>query len=215
MIDSNGYHIQSRKQPPCMWRGCPKLNLLSRDVPFCVAHAMIISDALAANTSKEKEREDIARKKAAGLIPYTAAEDQEFKAIMGNIAKQEAKNIARFNAGLPQSPGTIGGVPDEKVYYVRVGEHIKIGFSRNISSRLNGYPPNSELLAVELGDRKLEKARHHQFHAYLAWGREWFTDCQEIRDHIATLPPLSETGRKRMRRGPANQAPVIKPKYWR
>lgn len=202
-------------QPPkCGWRDCPKLNLLSRDVPFCIAHAIIISDALAAHDREAGRREQVSRDKAAGLIPYTPSDIEMREAFNRNVAKQEATNAARFEAGLPASPGTIG-VPDEKVYYVRVGEHIKIGYSRNISSRLNGYPPNSELLAVELGDKSLEKERHHQFHAYLAWGREWFTDCQEIRDHIATLPPLSETGRKRMRRGPANQVPTIKPRYWR
>lgn len=114
-------------RPQCMWRGCPRLNLLSKDVPF-----------------------------------------------------------------LPESPGTIGTLPPERVYYVRVGEHIKIGYTRNVSNRLSGYPPNSELLAVELGNKTLEKERHHQFHAYLAWGREWFADCQEIRkDQRIRYPPSS------------------------
>lgn len=69
----------------------------------------------------------------------------------------------------------------DKIYYVRVGEHIKIGWTTNLYRRLRAYPPTAELLAWRYGTKADERALHQQFAAYLAGGREWFRDVPEIR----------------------------------
>lgn len=73
------------------------------------------------------------------------------------------------------------------VYYLRVGERIKVGYSVDVKRRMRAYPPGSELLAVEPGDKKLEHKRHRQFAASLVDGREWFSptaDLMELIDEI-------------------------------
>lgn len=73
---------------------------------------------------------------------------------------------------------------DEKppgwVYYIRVGALVKVGFSKNLHSRLPAYPPDSELLAVEPGTRKVERMRHSQFDAFRAEAREWYRPNDEL-----------------------------------
>jgi len=74
-------------------------------------------------------------------------------------------------------------VPKPLVYYFRVGDRIKIGFTGNIESRIKDLAPE-EVLGWEPGPASLEKARHRQFAKYRT-AHEWFRDCPEIRQHIA------------------------------
>ena len=69
---------------------------------------------------------------------------------------------------------------DGFVYYLRVGERIKIGYSVDVKRRMRDYPPGSELLAVEPGDRELETKRHQQFAGSRTDGREWFRPTADI-----------------------------------
>ena len=81
-------------------------------------------------------------------------------------------------------------IPDEDeplVYYLRVGDHIKIGHSTNFTVRRRQYPPDAELLAVEFGDTALELQRHRQFRKDLAMRREWFKPSRELMAHIKEL----------------------------
>lgn len=73
------------------------------------------------------------------------------------------------------------------IYYLRVGDLIKIGYSSDFEQRLKHYPPNTELLAQHPGTRKTERQMHHKFLHRLSSGREWFTPCQEIDQHIAAV----------------------------
>lgn len=73
------------------------------------------------------------------------------------------------------------------VYYVQVGDLIKIGSTTRLADRLKDYPPNRRLLATEDGDCELETRRHGQFRELLMVGREWFRPGQELVDHINEL----------------------------
>lgn len=66
------------------------------------------------------------------------------------------------------------------VYYLRVGERIKVGYSVDVKRRMRAYPPGSQLLAVEPGDRELETQRHRQFAGSRTDGREWFRPTPDI-----------------------------------
>jgi hypothetical protein len=75
-----------------------------------------------------------------------------------------------------------------RVYYIQVGDLIKIGYTaRSVKDRLRAYPPGSELLAVERGGTTVEAQRHHQFRHLLAERKEWFRPGADLLDHIATL----------------------------
>lgn len=71
------------------------------------------------------------------------------------------------------------------VYYVRVGELVKIGTTEQLKVRMRSYPPGSKLLAKEQGGHELETTRHHQFRHLLAHGNEWFRADQELLDFAA------------------------------
>ena len=71
------------------------------------------------------------------------------------------------------------------VYYFRVGNRIKIGWTRNLERRIETLMPE-EVLAIEPGPQQLETRRHRQFAGYRIV-REWFVDCPAIREHIASL----------------------------
>jgi hypothetical protein len=75
----------------------------------------------------------------------------------------------------------------EHVYYVRVADRVKIGFSRNVYDRVASIPCD-ELLAVEPGGRPLEQMRHKQFAALRIYrNREWFRHEGELRSHVEML----------------------------
>lgn len=71
----------------------------------------------------------------------------------------------------------------EQVYFVRSGEHIKIGFSVDVPARMKelatGNPVQLELLAVVNGGRDLERAIHEALANHRSQ-REWFHDRPEV-----------------------------------
>jgi len=75
----------------------------------------------------------------------------------------------------------------EVVYYVQIGEHIKIGYTSRLRLRMNAYPATRRLLATEPGTYADEAARHHQFRHLLAAGNEWFRPGPDLMDHINDL----------------------------
>lgn len=93
------------------------------------------------------------------------------------------------------------------IYYLQVGDYLKIGFTRNLHQRISQYPPNAELLATHHGTLDDEQRLHGRFRAYLDSGREWYADADEIRDHIARVliehgAPESPVRRVTQRRQP-------------
>ena len=70
------------------------------------------------------------------------------------------------------------------VYYIRIGDLIKIGYSENLSRRLGAYPPDAILLATEIGTRSLEAQRHREFAADLRRRNEWFAPSPALLAHI-------------------------------
>ncbi|MBB4931860.1 hypothetical protein F4561_002680 [Lipingzhangella halophila] len=74
-----------------------------------------------------------------------------------------------------------------RVYYVQIGDAIKIGTTINVRQRMNGYPPNKRLLAVEDGGYDVEAERHRQFASFVAFGKEWFRPEAPLIKHINGL----------------------------
>ncbi|MET8866516.1 GIY-YIG nuclease family protein [Nonomuraea sp. NPDC004580] len=83
------------------------------------------------------------------------------------------------------------------VYYVRIGNNIKIGWTTNLKQRMTTLMPD-EILATEPGEEQLERLRHQQFaHLRVPPGRERFRPDPELLDHVEMLRshygPPSET----------------------
>jgi hypothetical protein len=75
----------------------------------------------------------------------------------------------------------------EVVYYVQIGDTIKIGRTTDLPARMRSYPPHRKLLATEPGNGGLERRRHAEFADYLFSGNEWFTPGPRLIEHIASL----------------------------
>lgn len=58
------------------------------------------------------------------------------------------------------------------VYYVRLGNRIKIGTTRDLQTRMVNVS-HEEILAIEPGGYETERLRHEQFHRLRVAG-EWF-----------------------------------------
>jgi len=85
------------------------------------------------------------------------------------------------------APLRFGHIPtgQQVVYYMRVGNRIKIGTTSSLRSRLAAISPE-ELMATELGGSALERHRHAQFRDLRTEG-EWFRYEGVLFDHIASL----------------------------
>lgn len=71
------------------------------------------------------------------------------------------------------------------VYYVRIGDSIKIGTTGNLEQRMSQLMAD-EILAAEPGDRDLERARHRQF-AHLRVRGERFRPANDLMTHVEDI----------------------------
>lgn len=131
---------------------------------FCLKHASAIADAWHSAFKKSEAVREYEYQQA--LIK----EDHElFKARREREMRERAARQPGF------------------VYYIRIGEHIKIGYATDVNKRMRAYPPSAELLAVHPGTLQMEKELHAQFNAYLDRGREWFNEGKSLAAHIAQV----------------------------
>jgi hypothetical protein len=72
-----------------------------------------------------------------------------------------------------------------QVYYMRLGNRCKIGWTSNLRRRLKAVQPE-ELLATEPGGVVTEAERHEQFAALRVVG-EWFRYEGSLVDHVEAL----------------------------
>lgn len=71
------------------------------------------------------------------------------------------------------------------VYYMKLGSLVKIGFTTNLTARLEHIHPE-EVMVTEPGGRERESERHQQFAALHAHG-EWFRLEAPLTDHIEAV----------------------------
>jgi hypothetical protein len=75
-----------------------------------------------------------------------------------------------------------------QVYYIRMGDHIKIGYTQNLKERLTGLRVDvSDVLATEPGGRAKERERHLQFADIRIGRRENFERTADLLTHIAKV----------------------------
>lgn len=148
---------------PCAWENCHRRSSVIYNLPICDVHAEL--------AHREVQRDRI-----------TA--DLHFAERFRIIDDAREANRRRLDAGKPAHAGPVPGW----VYYLLIGDTIKIGYTKDLTTRLTAYPPTAQLLAAEPGTLKTERERHSRFAVHLTHGREWFRDHPDIRAWIATLP---------------------------
>lgn len=72
-----------------------------------------------------------------------------------------------------------------RVYYARLGNRLKIGYTHNVRKRMAQLMPE-ELMATERGGEAVEAERHRQF-GHLRTHGEWFRYEDELVDHVEEL----------------------------
>lgn len=80
-------------------------------------------------------------------------------------------------------------VTGQVVYYVRIGNRCKIGYTTNMANRMATINPE-EILATEPGTVDLEQIRHREF-ARLRTHGEWFRLEDPLTSHIERLRAAS------------------------
>lgn len=76
------------------------------------------------------------------------------------------------------------------IYFIKCGDHIKIGLSRDVRARVRSFEGMPHLV-VPLGfirvdgDLREREAEIHKRFAHIRQGGEWFQDCDELRAFIA------------------------------
>jgi hypothetical protein len=113
---------------------------------------------------------------------------------VGRVNDVATVDLRPGRRGRPRAGHAPGGLTAEimngwpsVVYYARIGDHIKIGWTKQLHHRMRWYPPCSRLLAVEPGDEGTERIRHRQFAHLLAARTEWFAPGADLMKHIREL----------------------------
>lgn len=131
-------------------------------LPLCEGHAHDV-------WAEVEQWNDLAKKRKS-RDAHQALEKSRDDMLRERLARDESQRNAKRQAG--------------HIYYLRVGDLIKIGFTSDMETRMKQYPPNAILLAQHPGTRETERHMHEKFQPFLALRREWFTPCDEITAHI-------------------------------
>lgn len=171
-------NVQTPNVYTCAWPGCeePMVYQLQKDIGpvqsrygvLCDIHGVDVAIAVVQHQRDSRRMEE-----------FFAQQSTE-RAIRADEWRREEERYEAEKAALRQGR-------DGFVYYLRVGERIKVGYSADVKRRMRQYPPTSQLLAVEPGDLALERSRHQQFAGSRADGREWFHPTVDLLEHVEQL----------------------------
>lgn len=149
----------------CCWPGCRMPTSEATDeLPLCERHYQAIGIHFVDNRTI--------------LSPKFAAARREHR---------EAEAAARSEQFADQREAQTKAILEQtQVYYVRIGDHVKIGFSVNLRQRMASFHvPDDALLATEPGGREKEAIRHRQFTAErINPRRELFNPSPRLLAHI-------------------------------
>lgn len=148
---------------PCSWRNCE--NVADHpEHPLCEAHYRRVG------------------------LQFVNENVELIQAIAGTLT---VSDLVERLAGFPddREPRT-PPVKESVVYYARIGDVIKIGFTTNLVERLRALRVQpGGLLAVEPGGRDVERSRHLEFADERYGAREDFAMSTRLMAHIEALQP--------------------------
>lgn len=165
-------NLETSKSRTCAWPHCTASLSYNRVGILCREHGEAVADAVL---------EDRVVNRYFEVHGQAVVADMTKRANSARMAEEERRARQRSEDAKSKR-----GEPGH-VYYLAVGERVKIGFSTDVRRRLRTYPPGSKLLAMEPGTLHLESLRHGQFRQFLAADREWFTPNAELSAHVNEL----------------------------
>lgn len=131
-----------------------------------------------------------------------------------NIPGMESRDYIRSDARKIRAverrkPTSVG-----EIYFVRIDDLIKVGWTSKLADRIRAYGPKAELLANYPGTRADEAALHRQLTPARFRGREWYSDTDIIRAFVAEA--VAKHGRPRFARIDWTEPKTsnVKPKRW-
>lgn len=93
----------------------------------------------------------------------------------------EGGQVRRPRTAKPKTAGA------GSIYYLRIGDRIKVGYATDLAQRLRTYPPSSIVVAVHPGTLDDEKRLHARLALHRADGREWYHATDDMRLQLETL----------------------------
>lgn len=115
------------------------------------------------------------------------------------IADVNDRLAERIDAEEEQQARAFADRQDGEIYFVRLGDLVKVGWTRDLWSRLKSYGASAQLLVSYPATRDDETTLHRQLRPALAKGREWYHDGDVINHFIAEAlekygPPVQFEG---------------------
>ncbi|MFD5631604.1 GIY-YIG nuclease family protein [Streptomyces sp. NPDC127072] len=81
----------------------------------------------------------------------------------------------------------LSGGHDDRVYFIRNGDRVKIGYTANLRNRLSSFGLRVDAVTLLLtGGKRLERALHRYFAQYRIPDTEWFHYVPEIDSYITS-----------------------------
>lgn len=180
------------KNERCCYPDCYERQQRGYDIPLCGSHISDIEQQLS-----DRPPRGMPRCMWPGCQQYTMWSPQTklcstHLAIVIRYGSDDmaARRILHTMTGSVENERPIPPMPKPAspqqgtVYYVKVGEHIKVGWTSDMEQRMRSYPPNSILLATEPGTRADEKRRHKTLAAHRSHGNEWYVPAPSVLHHL-------------------------------
>lgn len=153
---SRRFETDVREDEQCLIRRCPQQPMPKAPIPICFNHLREIGSL------------------------YDAMRELVFETPESDLfAMRERKKQEAAEALARRGENSV-------VYYVRLGDHVKIGTTVNLAQRIRSfYVEQDSVLATEPGSYDVESYRHRQFAAErIDKGRELFNPSPRLLRHI-------------------------------
>lgn len=145
-------------------RFCDQPSIPDAEFPICLKHARAAHDTYADLIGDRPSPEQ--------LIEFAMG---EWRKIYGDRLREPVRNDPPVKR-------------DPFVYYVRIADHIKIGYSTRLRQRLRDLRVDPDaLMAAEPGGRDLERRRHLEFAEERIGRREDFHPSGRLLAHIEAV----------------------------
>ena len=154
----------------------PALRRADETLPVCYHHGAVIWETLA----------------------RYYVNDPKFAEAIADVHDLRAARSAQRKAD--SKAAHLANTQDGDIYFVKVGELVKVGWTRDLAKRLKAYGASAEFLYSYPASRDDETNLHRQLRPALAKGREWYTDGDVIAHFI---------NEARARFGDAGPPPVV------
>ncbi|MFJ2292117.1 GIY-YIG nuclease family protein [Streptomyces sp. NPDC087894] len=145
---------------------CIDVATIAEPVPLCTHHQMQVAMA---------------------VVPQMLASAASL-AKRNPLPRVRDKALDRLVARSRLAPLDLTGVHGPRVYFLRNGDRIKIGYTTNLRDRLAALCLRADSVVLLLqGGRDLEGALHRYFSEHRTPGTEWFLYAERIHEYVENM----------------------------